>query len=311
MNLFRTIALCVSLVLGFSLSVPAQPSQDANQPEFLRAAREATRKGDLAGALAIYQQELKAQPKNIAALNGAAMTLDLLGRTTEARAEFQKVLDQATNDRQRANVWRNIAMSYGFGNDCANATKYLMMTVEVEKAAGDAYQQGERANEAARICIEAGNFNEAERLYRMGTELGLAEKNISPARVALWNFRLEHALARIAIRRGNKAEAEKHVAAARALLDRNPEMAKDQEIFFPYLTGYVALWGGDYDKALADLSKANTNDPFIQCLMGMAYEKKGDTAKAREMYAKAAATTSHNPPAAFARPFATRKLAGN
>lgn len=310
MNLFRTIAVCIPLALSFTLATPAQPSQGANQPEFARAAREATRQGDLSKALAIYQAEIKTHPGNVAALNGAAMTLDLLGRTKEARAEFQKVLDLAANDRQRANVWRNIAMSYGFDNDCAGATRYLMMTVDVEKAAGDAYQQGERANEAARICIEAGNFNEAERLYRMGTQLGLTEKDISPARTALWNYRLEHALARIAIRRGDKAEAAKHVAAARALLDGNPEMAKDQEIFYPYLTGYVALWGGDYDKALGDLSKANTNDSFIQCLMGMAYEKKGDAAKAREMYTKAASATAHNPPAAFARPFATAKLAG-
>lgn len=309
MNVFRTIAACV-LLASFTLLMPAQPSQGGNQPAFVQKARELTRSGDLEGALAVYSEELKGNPASTPALNGAATTLDLLGRTAEARAQFQKVLDQATNDRQRANVWRNIAMSYGFDNDCAGATKYLKMTIEVEKAAGDAYQQGERANEAARICIEAGNFNEAEQLYRLGTQLGLTEKDISPARTALWNYRLEHALARIAIRRGNKAEADKHVAAARALLDGNAEMAKDQEIFFPYLTGYVALWGGNYDKALADLAKANTNDPFIQCLMGMAYEKKGDATKAREMFAKAASTTSHNPPAAFARPFATAKLAG-
>ena len=36
----------------------------------------------------------------------------------------------------------------------------------------------------------------------------------------------------------------------------------------PYLKGYVAFYAGDYKTALAELSKANPNDPFIQCMIG-------------------------------------------
>ena len=79
--------------------------------------------------------------------------------------------------------------------------------------------------------------------------------------------------------------------------------------FLPYLTGYVALYTGDYKTALEDLQKANQNDAFIQCLLGMTYEKLGDKTSAMEAYRKAAATAGHNPPAAFARPFTRKKLA--
>ena len=85
-------------------------------------------------------------------------------------------------------------------------------------------------------------------------------------------------------------------------------MAKDQEIFFPYLTGYLAFYAGDAKTALADLQKARQDDPFIQVLMAQAYEKLGDREQADALYRKAAATTAHNPPAAFARPLATKKL---
>ncbi|MDE3168179.1 MAG: tetratricopeptide repeat protein, partial [Acidobacteriota bacterium] len=127
--------------------------------------------------------------------------------------------------------------------------------------------------------------------------------------------RLEHALGRIAARRGERAEAEKHVAAARKLLDGDPAMAQQQERFFPYLTGYVALYTGDFARAEADLSQAlslpgNQNDPFYHCLLGMALERQGKKEAATEMYRKAyAAALGHNPPAAFARPFARKKLA--
>ncbi len=124
----------------------------------------------------------------------------------------------------------------------------------------------------------------------------------------MWDYRWEHAQARIAARRGQKAEADKHVAAAKAALERMTELRRQQEAFFPYLTGYVAFYLGDYNKALADLQKANQNDPFIQCLIGQTYEKLGDREKAMEYYKKASLTTAHNPPAAYARPFARRKL---
>ncbi|HSU66874.1 MAG TPA: hypothetical protein VLJ39_08385, partial [Tepidisphaeraceae bacterium] len=80
--------------------------------------------------------------------------------------------------------------------------------------------------------------------------------------------------------------------------------------FFPYLTGYVALYTGDYKTALDDLQKANTNDAFIQCLIGMTYEKLGEKEKAMDWYRKASAAGAHNPPAAFAKPFTRKKLAG-
>lgn len=44
--------------------------------------------------------------------------------------------------------------------------------------------------------------------------------------------------------------------------------------------------------------------------MGIAHEKLGQREEAMAFYRRAAQTTAHNPPAAFARPFALKKLAG-
>ena len=91
-------------------------------------------------------------------------------------------------------------------------------------------------------------------------------------------------------------------------------MAANQERFFPYLTGYVALYTNDLKTAEADLTKAlsmqgNSTDPFMHVLMGMTHEKMGHAAVAKEWYRKAYdLATQHNPPSAFARPFARKKL---
>ena len=243
-----------------------------------------------------------------------AVQLDLEGKGAEAREVLQKAIDTAATPAAKTNAERAMAMSWAFEGNCKKTAEYegrviaYWATREAEDPHNAFYQQGEMADEAARVCIDSGDLDSAYEWYKKGHDLGLKEPGISADRRALWNYRWEHAQARIAVRRGKKAEAEKHVGAAKAALEEMTELRRQQEAFFPYLTGYVAFYSGDYKKALADLQNANQNDPFIQCLIGQTYEKLGDRDKAMEFYKKAAATTAHNPPAAFARPFARKKL---
>jgi tetratricopeptide (TPR) repeat protein len=202
-----------------------------------------------------------------------------------------------------------MAMSYAFAGDCANTVKYEQLVFDYYVSTNDGYQQGEIADETARVCIDAGDLNTAEHWYRLGYQSGLKQADIPPERVSLWTFRWEHAQARLAARRGNLADARRHATAAKAVLDKDAAMAEAQSVFFPYLTGYIAFYAGDYKSALDDLLKANQNDPFIHCLTGETYEKLGEKEKAVECYRKASTATAHNPPAAFGRPFAMRKLA--
>jgi tetratricopeptide (TPR) repeat protein len=262
--------------------------------------------------LAAYQKQLEASPNSFDANLGAGQMLDLLGKTAEGRKHIQKAIDAAPDAAAKARAERIMAMSYAFDSDCKNAIKYEQMVIDYWATVPDYYQQGEMANEGARVCIDAGDLATAEKYYRLGTQLGLKQPDMPAGRKELWDFRLEHALARLAARRGNKAEAQKHIESAQAALDRmekaNAQLAEQQRVFFPYLTGYVAYYTGDYKTALADFQKANQNDAFIQCLLGMTYEKLGDKDKAMEFYRKASQSTAHNPPGAFARPFARKKV---
>ena len=284
----------------------------------MRQAQQAIRDGKLDDALAVYQKELAANPNSPQANNAAGAVLDLMGKGADARKYFQKAIDVAAEPAAKANAQRQMAMSYGFEGDCRNTLKYEQMVIaywvtrEQAEPQNAFYQQGEMANEAARVCIDAGDLETAAIWYRKGAEVGLKEPGNETHPRSLWNFRLEHALGRIAARQGNQAEAQKHIAAAKALLDGDPKMAEQQARFFPYLTGYVALYTGDSKLALEELQKAvamQGNDPFLQCLLGMAYEKLGQKDKAMECYRKASTATAHNPPAAFAVPFARKKLA--
>jgi tetratricopeptide (TPR) repeat protein len=244
--------------------------------------------------------------------------LDLEGKGEQARTIFQKAIDTAPDAASKANAQRAMAMSWAFEGNCKRTAEYENKVIDYwktqESAAPDRafYQQGEMANEAARVCIDNGDLDTAYDLYKKGRDLGLREPKIAPARKELWDYRWEHAQARIAARRGNKTEAQKHVEAAKNLLNdmkqNDPKLYEQQATFLPYLTGYVALYTGDYKAALRDLENANQKDAFIQCLIGMTHEKLGDTGKAMDAYRKAAAVRGHNPPAAFARSFTRKKL---
>jgi Flp pilus assembly protein TadD len=250
-----------------------------------------------------------------------AARLDTEGSTAKARALYETLVASAPDPAAKADAERSLAISYAFDGDCANAARAedrviaYWVTREQAEPQNAFYQEGEVANEAARICIDAGDLSTAEKYYRRGTELGLKEPEPKTHPRSLWEFRLAHALGRLAARRGNKAEAEREVTAARKALDGDPTMAAQQERFFPYLTGYVALYTDDLQRAQADLTKAialrgNTGDPFMHCLLAMTYEKLGEESQAKALYQQAYdLAMAHNPPAAFARPYARKKLA--
>ena len=119
-------------------------------------------------------------------------------------------------------------------------------------------------------------------------------------------------MARLAARRGNKSLAANHVAGAQRALDQlkaaDDAMYQGQQSALPYLTGYVAFYAGDLKTALADLQKANTQDFFIQCLIGMTYEKMGQKEEAMEWYKKASVVNNRTASAAFAKQFTRKKL---
>jgi tetratricopeptide (TPR) repeat protein len=306
-----TIRMIRTVVVFLLFSVAAlsalAPGSQQEQPEFIKQGQQLMREGKLDAALALYRQTLQTSPDSLPANIAAGSVLDLTGQGEEARQYLGKAIQVADTSEHKAMAQRAMAMSYAFEGNCKKAVQYEQQVFDYYGSVKNFFQQGETADEAARVCIDSGDLDTAYHWYEIGHQTGLKEPDIKPARRDLWEFRWEHAQARIAAQLANQAEAEKHVAAAKAILDKgtNPE----QQPFFPYLEGYVAFYAGDYKAALQDFLKANQNDSFIQCMVGQTYEKLGDKEKALEYYRKASTAIAHNPAAAYAVPLARKKLA--
>jgi tetratricopeptide (TPR) repeat protein len=258
-------------------------------------------------ALALYRRALEMSPNLYEAHLESGIALDLKGNYGEAREHLTKAIELAPAAAKQQAL-RTMAFSYAFEGNAGEAAKFEQQVFDARLSAQDFIGAGEAANEIARIYLESGDTSNANKRYHLGYVTALLKPDLSDPNKYLWLFRWENAQARIAARQGKADEARQHVAAAKTALDKanNPDQAR----FFPYLTGYVAFYTGDYKTAVADLQKADQRDPLILLLLGESYEKSGDRSQAMDYYRKVLAINTHNPTNAFARPLAKKKLAG-
>jgi len=304
--------ICLLLLLA-TFCVAQQPARapapaPGSAAALVQRGEKLAREGKLDEALALYRQALDKSLDFYEAHLAAGMALDLKGDYAEAQQHFTKAIEVAPAD-SKVQALRSMAISYAFEGKPGKAAEYEKQVFDERFAKGIWIAAAEICNELARIYLESGDSHEAYKWYKIGYDTVSRKSDLTDADKNLWLFRWENAQARIAARRGKADEAQQHVAAAKAALDKanNPDQAK----FYPYLTGYVAFYTSDYKSAITELQKADQHDPAVLALLGEAYEKSGDQAQAKVYYGKVLELTNHNPANAFARPLAKQKLSGS
>ncbi len=303
--------LCVTSLLAQSSppqpsAAPQPSSKDSEALELVKQGQKLNSVGRQDEALALYDRALQLSPDLYQAQLAAGMALDLEGKYQQARVHLGKAI-MAANREQKIQALRTMAVSYAFTKDAGEAAKFEQQAFDAQYTEKKFDDAAGTANELARIYLESGDVDNGFQWYQTGHLTALLKPNMTPAEKDLWEFRWESALARIRARQDQKEEAQKHLAAAKAILDKgtNP----DQVRFYPYIAGYVAFYGGDYKTAIADFQKADQKDPFVLSLLAQSCEKSGDKAKAMEYYKLVLTINSHSPTNAFARPLAEQKVA--
>jgi tetratricopeptide (TPR) repeat protein len=299
------VSMLASIFCCAQQAASAPPPASGSAADLVQRGEKLSHDGNQDDALALYRQALEKSPDFYPAHLESGIALDLKGEYAKAQEHLTKAVDVAPADSKQQAL-RALAFSYAFQGDAFKAAEPEMQVFNARLAKGDSVAAAETCNELARIYLELGDPDHAYKWYKMGYDTASRKPDLSEADKNLWLFRWESAQARVAARRGNADEAQQHVKAARPALDKanNPDQMK----FYPYLTGYVAFYTGDYKTAIAELQKADQHDPLILALLGEAYEKSGDAAQARDYYRKVLEINIHNPTNAFARPLAKKKL---
>lgn len=236
-------------------------------------------------SIAQYRKALEIDQNFINAHQGIAAAQLYSGKPDEAAAELQKITDKARSDAERRTALFALTV---VDVDSGKMDKAL---AEVDKQ----YALGEKTNDIpgmtgdlqlkGNILLEAGKFDEAKSAFDRG--LKMTEES-SLSHEIKDNARLFHHfnLARVALGKKDlataKTEADAFSKGAEAA--KNPFQIKQAHS----LLGTIALEEKNYDKAVAELQQANSQNPYDLYRMCLAYSGKGDSAKAKESCTKAA-----------------------
>ena len=295
------------LTLSFAAPSRAQQATPVDAAALNKEAQQLESDGKRKEALGMFRQILEKDPANVPAHLGIGRVLNIEGQYAEARQHFQKAID-AASEKEMNGALSAMAISYAFEGNVAESAKYYGRLIDRHLSSGATDAAGGTANGLGRLYLETGDTGNAEKWYRTGYESASKNQKRTPDQTDLTEMRWHHAQARIAARRKQFDVARKHVDEVRAIVGRG-RLDETQQAQYPHVAGYVAFYEGDYDKAIAELSKADQEDPFILSLLAQAYEKKPDMARARELYTKILGIPDHSLQAAFARPLAARRLA--
>lgn len=257
-------------------------------------------------AIALYRQAINQDPASVDAQIGIGRLLDLEGQYAEARQHLQKAIEIAPEE-DRNTALSTMAQSYAFEGNAAEAAKYYQRIFDSQVEAGALPGAAGTANALGRVYLETGDLANAEKWYRAGYDTSGKLETRTPEDTDLWEMRWQHAQARIAARRKQFDAARRHMKDVQTIIGRG-RLDENQRVQYPYLAGYVAFYEGKPDEAIAELSKASQDDPFVVSLLAQAYEQKNDQAKARELWSRIIGMSDHNLQMAFARPLAQRRL---
>jgi tetratricopeptide (TPR) repeat protein len=258
-------------------------------------------------ALTLYRQAVEKNPSQFDAYLGIGRILDVEGQYEEARQNIQKGIDAAP-DNGLSPALSTMAVAYAFEGKAADSAKYYQQVFDRQIKANAPDAAAGTANALGRVYLETEDLANAEKWYRTGYETAQKIDKLTPEDKDLWEMRWQHAQARIAARGKRFDVARKHADLVKAIVARG-NLDEGQIANYPHLLGYIGFYEGKYDAAIAELSKAEQQDPFVLSMLAQAYELNKNPAQARELYARILTLRGHSLQAAFALPLARRKTA--
>jgi tetratricopeptide (TPR) repeat protein len=236
-------------------------------------------------AITQYNKALAINANFINSHFGIAAALAYQGKASEAQAELQKITSKARSDGERRTAL------FGQMVVAADSGKLDQALSEVDKQ----YELGQKTNDIpamagdlqlkGNVLLEMGRYDDARKAYedalKMTNDSNLSQE-IKDNTALFHHFNL----ARLAIAKKDLAAAKIETEAFR----KGSEAAKNQNQIKQAheLAGRIALEEKNFDLAVTELTAANQQNPDVLYLLGEAYRGKGDSAKAKESFTKAA-----------------------
>jgi tetratricopeptide (TPR) repeat protein len=236
-------------------------------------------------AVGMYRKALSIDPGFTASYVGVACARMYQDRPADARAEVAALLRHAHDDGDRRQAYFVSTLTYVEEGKTEDAIGEMQKEFAIAEKSGDAASMGGDLATMAAIRYEAGDVNEAERLYERSANVversGLSEQVKTFTRMAN-----RYNTAMIALARGEYStalsEASALQSAAEALHNVNfVRLAHEAK-------GRIALAKQDAGAALDELRQASDLNPYNLYRLGEACRLVGKSDEARQWFRAAA-----------------------
>lgn len=257
-------------------------------------------------SIASYEKALKVDKNFVASYVGIGNNQMFLGRGADARKTFARLtaVARTSGEKRQALFWTANSYVHEGNTQKALAEVEKMRAIAIgEKDFGAAAADN---NTMANILLEAGKVDEAAAQFK--TQIETQAKANAPDEVKEAGLRNSlFSQAKVALAKGDLATAKARAKeyATKVAAKKIPfEVRQTHEI-----AGLIAMAEKKYAVAVTELRKANDQDPRVLYNLAAALDAKGDQAKAKDAYARAANFNALGGNFAFVRKKALDKLA--
>ncbi len=235
-------------------------------------------------SMAQYRKALAVDPNFTASRVGIATNLMLQGKHSQAAAEMDRLYQAARDDgdRRTALFVKGVILVDAGKTDAA--VKEIEKEYALDARLADSANMSGDAQLIGNILLDAGRTDAAAKRFQQALEL-VERSSLSDDVKQDTRLGDHYNRAQVALARGDltTAKSEAKLYADGAGSRQNSFRIRQAH----ELAGSIALKERQYDQALAHLEQANQQDPRVVYWTALAWQGKGDTAKAKELAGRA------------------------
>ena len=257
-------------------------------------------------SIAEYRKAIQIDPYFLSAYIGIANNQIFAGKGDEARATLKQMLTRARTDGEKRAVWFWTSETYAHEERWSDAIKSIEEEKKIADASGDLVSASQDVNFIGNLLLGAGKPAEATQKFEESLKLVDRSKASDAVKEAAHRNHLFD-MGRVAVLKGDLASARSTASKYSTAVNAKKvpfEVRQSHE-----LAGLIAVHAKEWDTALAELGKAGTQNPRVTYLTGLAWQGKGDSAKAAEAFREVADFNQLNGNYGLVRPQARRQLA--
>jgi len=241
--------------------------------------------GEFDKSIENYQKALEINPSFTASYLGIASDLVLKGEYESARANLHEFYTLSFDDNQRRVVLFAIVLTYIDEGDFVKAHETLNKRMDYAKALNDTAGIAGDMNLLGNLLLEEGKLDKALIYFEKSLKLIKASslaQSIKDLNDVIFYFNA----ARVYSKKGEFDKAKSY--AEKYDLNAQETQSPTQLRYTHEIYGFIALNEKDYQTAIKEINQANLQNPYNLYRLGLAYERMGETDKAKEYYDQAA-----------------------